>query len=830
MKNFFAAFSLVFVLVSCRDRNPEAYSLLHHIPKNTPVIVRVNDLSLLKSELINNDFIKEMKETSFYKEMAGALQITDYLNARGEVLFCFNEIGKQKIEYALITRNRKKLLVTDSLRGRTIDTLTYDGKEIRRIKTKNDEFFITVMDSVFIASSSRLLAENMIRQRNAGERDIDETFYKLYQTANTRKSATVFINNSKVKRLAGVFLESAMAAQLENVADWSAVELSIEPEAIACTGIATAAPSSLKTVRLFHKTVPQKNLTATLTPVNATGFLSFTFDDYTQFRANLTAYQNESSLRTPAAPENDTIFKWVNEIGLIFEKEKTSVAVHTLDMESTKSILTEGVEPVSEFRDISIYPYPDPQLFTTAFSPLIQEVPVAFFACIGDFIWFSESVASLQNGITHYQNKTTLAHHEAYKEFISGLSDEASVMAIGIHPGFSAALQKNMASPYKKDMERIDLKNYPYVAFQMINDRDFAHIAAVVRKTAVKNKDNTVAQAFRVELDAGITVAPQFVMDHRTKQKEIIVQDIENTLYIISGTGKIRWKKKLDGKIRGRVAQVDLYRNGRVQLAFVTPHTFYIIDRDGNEVAPFPLHFTRTITLPLAVFDYERNRDYRFLVCQDKNLGMYDTGGKRVEGFTRTQTRSQVLFTPRHFKIGTKDYLVIAEENGTLHILHRTGETRIDVNRKFDFSENPVFLYKDRFTVTDTSGKLIQIDEKGGMSVRNLKLDREHRIYATNGMLVTLSDNILTIGGKEIMLDFGLYTPPRIFFVNNKIYVAVTDTQSRKVYVYDSNATLLPHFPVYGISAADIEDMDNDGKPEFTVQGDKNAVLLYKTN
>ena len=78
------------------------------------------------------------------------------------------------------------------------------------------------------------------------------------------------------------------------------------------------------------------------------------------------------------------------------------------------------------------------------------------------------------------------------------------------------------------------------------------------------------------------------------------------------------------------------------------------------------------------------------------------------------------------------------------------------------------------------------------------------------------------------MLDFGLYTPPEIFLVNNKIYIAITDLQTNKIYMYDSNATLRPGFPVYGMSVIDVEDVDNDKKPEFTVQGDKNAILLYK--
>ncbi|MEM9687697.1 MAG: ribonuclease HII, partial [Bacteroidota bacterium] len=479
---------------------------------------------------------------------------------------------------------------------------------------------------------------------------------------------------------------------------------------------------------------------------------------------------------------------------------------------------------------IPIYQYPDPQLFITAFSPLIKNTPVKFYAFTGNVVLFSNTMASLQNIIANHQNQTTLSYSETFKDMTSGLNQNASVTMVGLHPGFTTTLQKNIAEHYKKDIEAINLKNYPYFAFQAIADRNFVHIAAMVKKTTVKNKGNTIAQLLSIILDADVASPPQFVTNHRTKQKEILVQDIENTLYLISNTGKVLWKKKLDSRIQGHVQQVDLYKNGRLQLAFATQRKLNIIDRNGNEVAPFPITIADNITQPLAVFDYDRNKDYRFLVCHGKKLSMYDNRGNIVSGFTRTQIQSNVVSSPKHFRIGTKDYLTIPEENGKLHILHRNGNTRIDVNRNINFSANPVYLYNNYFTVTNKEGRLVQIDEKGGISIRNLNLDQNHSITTTAKTLITLSDNVLTIKDKKVTLDFGTYTAPQIFRINNKSYIALTDTQTNKIYMYDSNAVLLPNFPVYGMAAIDLDDIDNDNALELTVQGDKNVILLYKIN
>ena len=68
-------------------------------------------------------------------------------------------------------------------------------------------------------------------------------------------------------------------------------------------------------------------------------------------------------------------------------------------------------------------------------------------------------------------------------------------------------------------------------------------------------------------------------------------------------------------------------------MAFATPKRIYIIDRNGNNVSPFPLKFNSEITQPLSIFDYDNNKNYRFLVTQDKFLLMYNRDARNVKWF-----------------------------------------------------------------------------------------------------------------------------------------------------------------------------------------------------
>ena len=96
---------------------------------------------------------------------------------------------------------------------------------------------------------------------------------------------------------------------------------------------------------------------------------------------------------------------------------------------------------------------------------------------------------------------------------------------------------------------------------------------------------------------------------------------------------------------------------------------------------------------------------------------------------------------------------------------------------------------------------------------------------------MALSDNKLTIKSNTINLDFGDYTAPKIFYINDKIYVTVTDLQSKKVYVFDSQSKAHKELSnVYGNSSIEMADIDNDNAIEVIVKGDDNSIIIYEIN
>ena len=218
------------------------------------------------------------------------------------------------------------------------------------------------------------------------------------------------------------------------------------------------------------------------------------------------------------------------------------------------------------------------------------------------------------------------------------------------------------------------------------------------------------------------------------------------------------------------------------------------------------------------------------MIDKDSSLFMYDNRGKPLSGFTLKKVNAEIIASPKHIRLQSKDYILIPLDNYTLKIVSRTGKDRVKVKGKITFSDNEIFSYLNTFSTTDQGGNLIQVDTKGNKVSSPLQLTEGHQIDATTKTLVTLSENELNIKGIPVKLPYGEYTPPKIFYLNNTLYFSTTDTSSQKVYLFYSNGQAVKGFPVYGKSAVDLSNCDKDKALEMVVATEDNSILIYEIN
>lgn len=78
------------------------------------------------------------------------------------------------------------------------------------------------------------------------------------------------------------------------------------------------------------------------------------------------------------------------------------------------------------------------------------------------------------------------------------------------------------------------------------------------------------------------------------------------------------------------------------------------------------------------------------------------------------------------------------------------------------------------------------------------------------------------------MLEYGIYTPPNTIKINQKIYINITDTQNKKVYMFDSELTMLEGFPVYGSGEIDLVESSENGTLNFVTKDKENSLVVYR--
>ena len=805
----FFCFALLLLTLSCSNPKTERTKLIHFIPENASVVLKTSNIESLKSAIQNNDVIQKLSKTNSYKNLENKLESLSLLHPEGELLICFSKEAKDSLQYSIITKYHKNLFKTDSLSNYIEETLAYKNKSVTKSSLNNNTFYSTIIDSIFFTSSSKKIIDAAFLNT---ERNVE--LEKIYNT--TKDKSLSFIIKNENAFIKSFFIEDSI--RFKNFSNYVAVDADVSQDEILINGITKATDSTESLINIFKHTIPQENHIQNITPSNSDGFLSFTFNDFEAFKTNLSKFNKKDSIAST------TLFDNIAEIGVIYEGKKHAIVLNSIDVIATKDALLSELNITDTYRQVDIFSFSKTDLFSNTFYPLITFNKASKYCVLDNFFVFADSLEMLQNIIANYQNKTTLSEQSYFKNIKANLSDESSLLMV-VNPSIlKTILDKNL-----EDNSNYKLNKYNASALQFIYDTNFAHVNGIIKKAKSRGYQNSISEEFNIKLDADLLNNPQFVVNHITKQKEIVVQDVNNRLYLISNKGKILWKKQLQGPVLGHIEQIDIYKNGRLQLAFATPKRVYVIDRNGKDVAPFPKKFSDNITQPLSVFDYDKKKNYRLLVTQNKKVFMYNVSGKIVNGFTYKSANKTIITQPQHFRMSGKDYLTLKTED-KLYILDRTGKTRVKPKTSNIFSNESVYLYKNKFTTTTANGNLVSIDTRGNTAIQNLKLTNNHHLQTTSKTLVTQTDNKLTIKNRTIELDFGKYTVPKIFYINDKIYVSVTDLQSQKIHLFDSQAKSITNFPVYGNSQIELDNIDKDRNLEFVTKGDSDAIILYQMN
>jgi hypothetical protein len=868
------------------------------VPQDAALVIQVNAPGRLLSSLFSDngyatdlslfDSYKTLKNVSAFLDTATVFSAhpLDAIKKRPFILSyhpdTLEHLTSWIINTTINTRTEYKEL------SRLLEALP---KEVVRHKKNNGKvihiqkgfkipvsLYVLLQNGIISISNSPRLLEISSEQRQNGSSLLDDaTFKQILKTSFASNAASVYINYKQMPEFTqGLF----SAGFLDKVSDWSELDLELRQDAIFLNGFSIGKQEH-HFISLFKGVEPRRNEIYAVLPASAKFVMSFTFPTESRFKENLVEFVKQgknsnviSNLSTAfeerqTLPFAETFFSFLNsEFALVYSdipgqqtNSHKALVFNTIGQARTLEVVTDMMlrsgqttEPaqwimLDDQTKYPVYRTPEIQMFQSFWGNLFPEIPSTYFSFYRNYIVFANSVSSIEHFIyTNVLNKT-LSTHPYFSPFLENFSYQENFFLFCEIPFISrfaeGKMNRTLFNP-TNEQNRV-LANFYGAGVQMSSTGNMVYTS--IHANHAPHRDKEPRTIWQSRLDSIIIGKPALVDNHITGEKEILVQDSKNNIYLLNNMGRILWKRQLDGAILGDIHQIDYYKNNKIQYLFNTAGRIYLLDRNGNHVARYPYVLSSKATNGLSVFDYDNDKDYRiFIALEDKRVYLYDKTGNRNPGWSLPLTEGTVIDPVQRFQVQGRDYILFSDQFRN-YILDRRGETRITPSRSFVRNQGSLFYLEaenaenPKFVTTTQNGELakiaipsgecsiVQIPDVGGRHHFILLPDsRPNAEYA-----ITTEQSLRLLNSKgHLMEKVDFENPIQLNadvyrFSATDIKLGVVDKSGGRIHLINKDGSLYSGFPLKGTSRFSIGFLKSSAyRFNLITGGDHNYLYNYR--
>lgn len=481
----------------------------------------------------------------------------------------------------------------------------------------------------------------------------------------------------------------------------------------------------------------------------------------------------------------------------------------------------------------------------------------AYYTQLKQYVLFAANKEQLQVLIENQLAGQVLKKNSSFTRFVTQINSD-SYSFVYLLPNRFDPLVKAIASPVFLNnylQKNMYYKHFSPFVMQFGQGQGSSTMATNITihyQNGQSNAQATEVNApatllWNVELDHAPYGTPQVTLNHLTGEKELLVSDEANKLYLVSKNGRILWKRALNEPVLGKVKQIDMYSNGELYYLFNTQSHIYLIDRKGEDVQSFPIKLSASATHGLTLMDVEGDKNYHFFIpCSNKNIYGYHYSGRPLLGWSPRQYLANMAFELRYFSFEKQTYLVATNTEGTIYLLAPDGSLvkkmvcgspliappQIDLR-----SGKPHIVATTKNSITHifnldgnkTAYEVVHISPTADFFTANINpaTANEEFVFMSNNKVYVYSD-------KTKVFDFTFPEndkPARIFPVQlmgkqNK-QVGVFCAGSNQIYLIDKKGNKHPNFPLLATTPFIVTDLiDNDSN--ILVAGGINKLVAYK--
>ena len=882
-----------------------ANTLYDAIPLNAGLIVDVRNYSELCHALRENDLWKTLSKIESIAVLNNEIMLLDSIIQKHEqiphfadnIIFSFHPVGRDKMQsigYARIDNDREARSLMDFIRTQlssqgVVAQRTYDNVNIVEIEFVDKErqaynFSYAYRGGVFIFSRSSILLEYAIRQIAADSKiTASQNLVELIRSAGKNTPANIYLNYSMLPRIATTVLNpqhSNFFEPLAQFADWTELDLNIKPDMLMFNGFTECNDDYKRWLESFLSQPAMQNTLVDAMPSTTNMYMWMGIRYLEQFFADYGLYLEEYK-ETARIKELDRLFSSFRidlqkDFAELFEDELALVYANIGDVEPftvfpiknasaainmieywQKAATTDGD---TERTRLTL----DNQLNYTAYR-LPFDVPGILFGnlfagsnrwCVvaDNYIVFGNSTANLRRYLHYAKYRNSSLQTDLNYGKLGTLYSARSNLMFYCNPANMENILKNIlnANKYNEIQQANDaVSQMQAIVYQLNSTGGKLYNNLFIKHFPIAAETPTTAPAgmqtsWESLLDTAVTYRPQLVRNHNTGEMDIFVQDMANNIYLLNNVGRILWKVKLPEQIISPIYQIDIYRNGKLQMLFNTKNYLYVVDRLGNFVDKFPVKLNSPAVGSVALFDYDNNRQYRMMIAgEDRRVYLYDRTGRQVDGWSFRQTEDTMQTALYHFRTGNRDYIVFADKQ-RVYILDRQGRTRVTPEYALPVAQRTVIaldMQRSRLALTDTLGTVHFISlPDGKMTQQKIKtfpashffsfqdIDGDGQadfIFAANNKLEAFRQDARQI--IDVETEEHITLRPLVYeFAANDKRIGIALPQSNQILLYDSAGKLSAGFPLKGSTQFSIGRLDRTSANfNLFVASDNNFLYNY---
>ncbi len=505
---------------------------------------------------------------------------------------------------------------------------------------------------------------------------------------------------------------------------------------------------------------------------------------------------------------------------------------------------------VGVLEDYEYQTYRIRRLLSDQLSPPVKGLPSQVFenpyvVLLDEVLLLANSKSALELWIDQYLVNATLPFSESFINYYEHNDAPARTWWLARPAMLEASLRKDSLTRALIPL----LQNFPYAGLQWRADQvnpQFSGIWPAGENAAAARP----AFVWRTRLEAPVLRAPQQIKAPGVSSPLFLVQDEFYQLYLLGAEGGVRWREALPGPVLSDFHLIDYYGDGQGQLLFNTANAIHLLDLDrGGTVGNFPLRLQSEASNGLTVIDTTGAGGYAFFVaCSNERIYGFNREGLPVPGWNPSDSVGAVRHPLLHFQETGKDFFVVLNEIGTLHVLKRNGTHRF-----------PPVLFQDTFPsppdyqLHPRSSRIVACNQDGVVQVLNLSGEHfplplrgssERPVYFTfTDLLGDDRKDYLALSGSALTLHYYSSNdfrrafryrfdrrPDELFEVpvpgQNKSFAGLLDKDSQKIYLLDGEGKLHAGFPLAGSTPFCIADLYGNGKMSVIV-GEGTSVYAY---